>query len=737
MNTRLKSKMVRFGPAVLFALFVSVWAVLTPAEQGAAPQSSDPARNLTAGQIAYRKAFTSYYTNFRMLADPRQTKEFARHWGHRYDAIGSLATEAETESAIAEMAKIGSRYGCPEKFDGRCLFERARRAYLRFHYNLGEPGTPDLSDPKQRDAWSTMVDGLIDPHLLETEEGTYAAIRQMRDTLHKPFDYVNSPVMTKVETTERAGHFPGIGVPVEVTNVEKNRLGGQFHLFFGRPQAGSPLFGKVKLGDMVVAVNGVNLDGAVIEEAKKRFVGKPGERIKLTMMHDQQSALYEVETAFSCPPDTPQCTEASLGIDMGLTHLNEIKFSEISQMVAHVPSEGSPAAGKIMDGDIFIAVDKVPVDGLTLGQAVDRIHGAVNTPVVLTVRRKDASGTVNQIDVTVVRQVIEKHAVHFTALPDGIGLVELDQFESLNVPTDFAVAIARTVLPLAQKALEGKTDSESTNLVAQFKSLGEALARGAELDDTSMRIVMKARDVYDELGQGGGFILDLTHNPGGEMGVFLELAGEILPEGLVVSVHQRELGGDRVIIHEDSLTPAFALASERPEGRGLERAKIEPKVRVPLLLPKKLPFKVLVGPRTASAAELTAGMLQAHRRAVLIGQSLPDRKRRPSTLGKGSGQASVPLPYGYSLHVTYLEFYPGGEKSNGRGLIADLDAETVAAQRELAVAEIKKDNLALADRIEDLKAASSRNRELLDGAMRDREAEDRKPLADQNPEMFK
>ncbi len=737
MFKKFKLKPEHFVPALVYLLAFGAWLYHEPNDNAPVGQPAGVAKQLSPGEIAYQKAFRGFDTSFRLLGDPGQAKEFARAWQHRFDSTGELATEEGAQAAIKEMTKVGSLVGCPEKFDGRCLFERARRSYLRFHYNLGQSGTPDLSDSKQRDAWSTMIDGLIDPKLLETEEGTYAAIRQMRDTLHMPFDYVNNPVMTNVETTERAGQFPGIGVPVEVTNVEKNKLGGQFHLFFGRPQAGSPLFGKVKLGDMVIAVNGVNLDGVVIEEAKKAFVGKPGERIKLTMMHDQQSAPYDVETAFRCPPDTPQCTEASLGIDMGLTHLNEIKFSEISQMVAHVPSEGSPAAGRIMDGDIFIAVDKVPVEGLTLGQAVDRIHGAVNTPVVLTVRRKDASGTVNQIDVTVVRQVIEKHAVHFTTLPDSIGLVELDQFESLNVPTDFAVAIARTVLPLAEKALEGKTDIESTNLVAQFKSLGEALAHGAELDDTSMRIVMKARDVYDELGQGGGLILDLTHNPGGEMGVFLELAGEILPEGLVVSVHQRELGGDRVIIHEDSLTPAFALASERPEGRGLERAKIEPKVRVPLLLPKKLPFKVLVGPRTASAAELTAGMLQSHKRAVLIGQSLPDRKRRPSTLGKGSGQASIPLPYGYSLHVTYLEFYPGGEKSNGRGLIADLEAETVAAQRELAVAEIKKDNLALAAHMEDLKAAALRNRELLDGAMRDREAEDRKPLADQNPEMFK
>lgn len=738
MTPKVKKYLTRYGFAAAWVVAFFVWAYLRQSDVAPVEQQAAARKQMTPGQIAYEKAFRAYETNFRLLGDPDDAKRFAANWQHRFDASGKLATEEGTQAAIEEMSKVGSLLGCPQKFDGNCLFERARRAYLRIHYNLGEEGIPDLTDAKQRAEWSAQIDKLIDPKLFETEEGSYTGIRQMRDTLHMPFDYAYSPAMTRSETNVREAHFPGIGVPMDVTNVEKNKLGGLFHFFFGRPQPGSPVFEKVQLGDVILAVNDRSLDGFTIEEAKALFVGKPGETVRLKVQRDQASEPFDVDAVFTCAPDVPQCSSnASLGVDLGITHLNEIKLSSISQMMALAPLEGSPAIGKLMAGDLIIAVNGESLDGLMVSQVVERIHGAVNTPVTLKVKRKDASGNFTQFDVSITRKIIEKHAVHYTALPDGIGLVVLDQISSLNVPADFAVAIARTVLPLAKEALKGKTDAESVRLSVQFDELNRKLAQGETLDDAGMRIAMKARDVYEELGQGGGLILDLTHNPGGEKSIFLELAGEILPEGLVVSLREREIGSDRIMIHEDTLTPAFLVSSDRPLGTGVEGAKIHPSVRVPLLLPKKMPFKVLVGPHTASAAELTAGMLQSHKRAILIGQSLPDKKRHSSTLGKGSGQATIPLPYGYSLHVTYLEFYPGGEKSNGRGLIADLDAEGLSAQRELAIAEIKKDNLAMAERMEDRGVAKARNQQLLGDDMRDRAAEDLKPIRSQDPTRFK
>jgi C-terminal processing protease CtpA/Prc len=373
---------------------------------------------------------------------------------------------------------------------------------------------------------------------------------------------------------------------------------------------------------------------------------------------------------------------------------------------------------------------------MRLTDARDKIRGEPNTPVVLTVRRKQSTGETATLDVTVVRKVIENHAAHFTALPGDIGSVELDQFSSLNVPGDVAAMVARTVLPLSIKALADRTDSESIALSSRFKQLLSVLEAGGQLDGASLRVAMQARDVYDEYGQGGGFILDLSHNPGGEFGVFEDVAGIFLPDGLVVSMQSRELGSDRIIVHEETLLPSAMLLSDHPLGRGIEKTTTEMKPRVPLLLPRKMPFVVLIGPTSASAAELTSGMLSAHKRAVLIGQTLRDQPElKSSSLGKGSGQVLVPLPYDYSAHVTRFEFFPGGLKSNERGVIADLDAEP-GKQREAAVAEIARLNLGGAADRGAVQAARARYNKTFGGFLRERGEEDRKPVADQIPEMF-
>ena len=738
MNKKLKAVMVRAGPSLLFLLAVTAWWLNPSAEH-----KPDAPIQLKPGEIAYQQAFHALNTDIKMLGDPGQAEAFEKDWQNRFTNTGDLDTPEGTKKAIEQLKKVGSLQGCPEKFDGRCLFIRAQRAYLRYHYNLGENGTPNLADPKQRVAWIALVNSKIDPKLFETEAGTDAAIRQMRDMLGKPFDYVNGPAKTRSETAQRDAQFGGIGVPVGLLDAPLN---DQFRLFFGPPAEGSPLYGKVGRGDLLVSINDQPINGLTMKEANRRMTGNPGDRIKLKVLRGKALQPFEAEAILACNVEQQQCQgEANIGVTMGLTHVDELMITADSPLVAHKPSEKSPALGKIEEGDEISKVDGIDLIGMKLTAATDKIRGPADTPVVLTVRRKNKDGQVETIDVTVMRESIVTHAAHFTALPGDIGLVELDQFESLTVPGDVAAMVARTVLPLSIKALAGKTDADSLAWVARFEQLKKNLDAGAQLDGTSLRVAMKAREVYDEFGEGGGFILDLSHNPGGELGVFEDVAGILLPDGLVLSKQAREWGTDQIIVHDETLLPSAFLLSDHPLGNGIEKTTTQLKPRVPLLLPKKMSFVVLIGPPTASAAELTAGMLKAHKRAILIGQTLPGSQEEvaeslqeellSSSLGKGSGQALINLPYGYSLHVTRFEFFPGGLKSNGRGVIADIDAAP-SAQRAAAVAEIGKMNLAGAANQAAVLAAIERNKKLIDDLLRDRNAEDLKDLPNQNPEIF-
>lgn len=94
-------------------------------------------------------------------------------------------------------------------------------------------------------------------------------------------------------------------------------------------------------------------------------------------------------------------------------------------------------------------------------------------------------------------------------------------------------------------------------------------------------------------------VLDLRGNPGGELDAFLELASDFLPEGALL-VMQRDADGDETVhraAHAD---------------------------------PYPFPLIVCVDRGTASAAELFAGCMKAHGRALVVGET---------TYGKGTGLA--------------------------------------------------------------------------------------------------
>jgi len=78
----------------------------------------------------------------------------------------------------------------------------------------------------------------------------------------------------------------------------------------------------------------------------------------------------------------------------------------------------------------------------------------------------------------------------------------------------------------------------------------------------------------------------------------------------------------------------------------------------------KLPLTVLVDDKSASAAEIVAGALQDHDRAVIIGES---------TYGKGSAQTVVPLGVDGGLKITTARWYTPSGRSISKRLYRDDD----------------------------------------------------------------
>lgn len=131
-----------------------------------------------------------------------------------------------------------------------------------------------------------------------------------------------------------------------------------------------------------------------------------------------------------------------------------------------------------------------------------------------------------------------------------------------------------------------------------------------------------------------GVLLDLRRNGGGLVEQAVLVADEFLERGLVVSTRGR---GGRLLGESHA-----RRAGTRPDW----------------------PMVVLVDPYTASAAEIVAGALRDHGRALLVGQR---------TFGKGSVQTLVELPDGSSLKLTIARYYtPSGASIQARGIEPDL-----------------------------------------------------------------
>jgi hypothetical protein len=308
----------------------------------------------------------------------------------------------------------------------------------------------------------------------------------------------------------------------------------------------------------------------------------------------------------------------------------------------------------------------------------------------------------------------------------------VDQFEGLNVAQDMATAIARAVLPLSSKALKAKqSDPMSLAIAARFDALRKFLDAGGEIDDKTLPIAIQAREIYDDMGEGGGVFLDLGNNPGGDLGQALAVAAMLLPQGETMAVSKRIPGTDQIVIEESFLMPNFELKSTHPAGVGIEQTKVETVQRVPLLLPAKMALIVRVNPFSASGSEIVAGALQANHRAKVISKG--------ASHGKGNGQVSIALPYGVSLHVTDFEFFPGGMKTNWQGVVGDIQEEPSTdggltdPQRDRAVVGIKKENELIAAHADAGQDSLARRHAVYGRLLHFRANEDAKPPTEQDP----
>jgi len=157
-----------------------------------------------------------------------------------------------------------------------------------------------------------------------------------------------------------------------------------------------------------------------------------------------------------------------------------------------------------------------------------------------------------------------------------------------------------------------------------------------------------------------GLVLDLRGNPGGSVRAAVGVAAAFLPaETLVVSLEGPSIGADSRLftMPRDAAHPVSGDNAQD----GIDFAR-------------SLPMVVLIDAGSASAAEILAGALQDHRRALLVGAT---------TYGKGSVQSILPLGDGSALKLTVARYLtPAGRAIHGRGIDPDIRVEATSKSGE-------------------------------------------------------
>ncbi len=158
--------------------------------------------------------------------------------------------------------------------------------------------------------------------------------------------------------------------------------------------------------------------------------------------------------------------------------------------------------------------------------------------------------------------------------------------------------------------------------------------RLTSFNESAATDIKKAIEKLESKKKLKGLVFDLRTNPGGLLDQAVEVSSLFIDEGVIVST----IGRNR-----DQKDVKYAR-------KGNAR--------------KDFPVAILVNSNSASAAEIVAGALQDHHRAIIMGQP---------TFGKGSVQTVIELGPDLGLKLTIARYYtPSGRSIQEKGVHPDI-----------------------------------------------------------------
>lgn len=293
------------------------------------------------------------------------------------------------------------------------------------------------------------------------------------------------------------------------------------------------------------------------------------------------SALGDPYSEYYSKEELEEAVNSNQGISYGIGAYISMNTQMNLAMINGVMDESPALEAGLKEGDIIYEVDGESTQGMSLTQVVSRVKGREGTTVRLSVYRE---GENDFLDFEIKRaKQIETTTVESGMLEntDNIGYLRIREFDGVTVD-QYTEAIA----------------------------------------------VLREYDMK-------GLVLDLRSNPGGDLTAVVDIAGKILPSGLIV--YTEDKNGNRTEYTRD------------------DKEELD------------VPLVVLVNEYSASASEILAGAIQDYNKGTLIGTT---------TFGKGIVQKIHRLDDGTAVKLTISAYFtPSGRNIHGIGIEPDIELE--------------------------------------------------------------
>lgn len=287
------------------------------------------------------------------------------------------------------------------------------------------------------------------------------------------------------------------------------------------------------------------------------------ETLENGMYKGLMDSLGDPYTVYYTPEEYNSMTEETSGVYKGIgAYIGLDTKTGAPVFTGIMPGTPAEKAG-LMVGDIICEVDGTDTLSMDTSEVANLVKGEEGTTVTIKVNRDG-----EYVTVTATRETINVPTVTSEMLDNQIGYLKISQFDDVT---------------------PGQFDEEYSKLkAAGMKSM----------------------------------ILDLRDNPGGTVTAVTQIASEMLPEGLIF--YMEDKNGER----EEYTCPGADF---------------------------NIPMVVLVNGYSASASEILAGAIQDAGIGTLVGTQ---------TYGKGIVQNLYPLGDGSAIKITIADYYT----RNGRNI---------------------------------------------------------------------